>query len=106
MYLEKIMSNSFNDLAIRKDAQIQDLQKELARIETELDVESTMESACIRFELEEYEETKGIGYTDGFIDGWNRCMESLADYQKRSSKKYKELESLHPEWFLLNEFIW
>lgn len=65
----------------KKGAPVQELQKELARIETELDVESTMETACIRFELEECERIKDIGYTDGFVDGWNRCMESLADYQ-------------------------
>ena len=76
-----------------------DLQKELDRIETEIDIESSIDEACLRIELEEIERTRGSDYVDAFLDGWNTCMSSFADFQKRYETKHKQLESKHPEWF-------
>jgi hypothetical protein len=76
-----------------------ELQRELCRIENELDIESTVDKQCLRLELAEYEKTRGYDYADGFLDGWNRCMSSFVDYHEKSEMKYKKLASRHPEWF-------
>jgi hypothetical protein len=76
-----------------------ELQKELDRIETEIDIESSIDEACLRIELAEFERTKGNEYVDAFMDGWNTCMSSFIDFQERYETKHKQLELQHPEWF-------
>ena len=76
-----------------------EFQKELARIEAEIDIESAIDEAFIRVELAEYEKTRGTDYVTAFLDGWNTCIKSFIDLHNRSEMKYRQLESQHPEWF-------
>jgi hypothetical protein len=76
-----------------------ELQKELYRIETELDVESEIYKASFRMVVAEFEKCKSTDYVNGYLDGRNDCITVLAEQRRCSEMKYKELEIRHPEWF-------
>jgi hypothetical protein len=76
-----------------------ELQKELYRIETELDVESEIYKASFRMVVAEFEKCKSADYVNGYLDGRNDCIMVLAEQRRSSEMKYKELKIRHPEWF-------
>jgi hypothetical protein len=89
------LDNSENGHLINCDTN-PELEKEVCRIENELDIDTIIEQQCIRLDLAEYEKTRGVNYADGYMDGWNRCMSSLVNYNASYEKKLKNLESKHP----------
>jgi hypothetical protein len=94
-----VKMDNFEDRNQASFAPDREFRQELARIETEIEIESSIDEAFLRVDLAEYENTRGIDYVTAFLDGWNTCIKSFIDLHNRSEMKYRQLELRHPEWF-------
>ena len=81
-----------------------ELQKELDRINTELDLEDAMENASDIMEIrEKFEQSqiRGIEYAHGYYDAW---WESANYYEKHRAERMKSIEQKYNElrkrWWL------